>query len=128
VDNSSRQAQDEIEQWRDRCDGLEDEIRRLEDERASQSQSGNVGSIRGSRADLQHDGDVAELRNEIHSLVDELNSLSSRNDDLIAARERDAQALNDMEAQVAEYKRKHDAVRIELRNLKGEQHLDPSRG
>jgi chromosome segregation ATPase len=51
--------------------------------------------------------------------VDELNALSARNDDLIAARERDAQAMNDMEAQVAEYKRKYDSVRIELRNLKG---------
>lgn len=53
-------------------------------------------------------------------MVDELNSLSARNDDLVTARERDAQMMNEMEAKVAEYQRKHDAVRIELRNLKGE--------
>jgi len=62
---------------------------------------------------------VAELKNEIHNLVDELNALSARNDDLVMERENDAQAINEMEAQVAEWKRKHDAVRIELRNLKG---------
>ena len=63
---------------------------------------------------------MGELKNEIHSLVDELNALSARNDDLTAEREQDAQTMNEMEAQVQEYKRKFDAVRIELRNLKGE--------
>lgn len=63
---------------------------------------------------------MAELRNEIHSLVAELNSLSARNDDLVGEREQDAQTMNEMEARVAEYKRKYDSVRIELRNLKGE--------
>lgn len=60
------------------------------------------------------------MRNEIHSLVAELNSLSARNDDLVGEREQDAQTMNEMEARVAEYKRKYDSVRIELRNLKGE--------
>ena len=63
---------------------------------------------------------MVELKNEIHSLVDELNALSARNDDLIGERERDAQIMNEMEGKVQEYKRKHDSVRIELRNLKGE--------
>jgi len=37
----------------------------------------------------------------------------------MAEREQDAATMNDMEARVEEYKRKYDAVRIELRNLKG---------
>ena len=55
----------------------------------------------------------------MHSLVDELNALSMRNDELVADREQDAVGMNEMEARVEEYRRKHDAVRIELRNLKG---------
>jgi chromosome segregation ATPase len=63
---------------------------------------------------------VAELKTEIHSLVDELNALSARNEELVAEREQDAQAMMEMEAKVDDYKRKFDTVRIELRNLKGE--------
>lgn len=66
---------------------------------------------------------VRELRNEIHSLVDELNALSTRNDELMAEREQDAERMNEMEAKVQEYKRKFDAIRIELRNLKGQSHF-----
>lgn len=42
-----------------------------------------------------------------------------RNDELVAEREQDAVGMNEMEARVEEYRRKYDAVRIELRNLKG---------
>lgn len=65
------------------------------------------------------DQDIAELKAEVHSLVDELNSLSQRNDELMAERERDQQEMGEMEERVQEYKRKYDSVRIELRNLKG---------
>lgn len=63
---------------------------------------------------------MRELKDEIHSLVDELNALSARNDELMAEREQDAEGMDEMESKVQEYKRKYDAVRIELRNLKGE--------
>ena len=68
----------------------------------------------------QTDEAVTELKQEIHNLVDELQSLSARNDALIAERDRDAQAMNEMEAKVDEYKRTYDSARVELRNLKGE--------
>lgn len=67
----------------------------------------------------KNDQAVGELKGEIHSLVDELNALSLRNDEIMTEREQDAATMNDMEARVEEYKRKYDAVRIELRNLKG---------
>jgi hypothetical protein len=51
--------------------------------------------------------------------VDELNSLSMRNDELMSQREQDAEGMDEMEAKVQEYKKKFDAIRIELRNLKG---------
>lgn len=62
---------------------------------------------------------AADLKKEIHSLVYELNSLSMRNDQLMVEREQDAAGMNDMEVKVEEYRRKYEAVRIELRNLKG---------
>lgn len=52
--------------------------------------------------------------------MDELNALSTRNDELMSEREQDAEGMDEMEQKVQEYKRKYDAVRIELRNLKGE--------
>jgi hypothetical protein len=66
----------------------------------------------------QHEG-LPELKAEIHSLVDELNSLSMKNDELMAQREQDAEGMDEMEAKVLEYKKKYDSIRIELRNLKG---------
>ena len=51
--------------------------------------------------------------------MEELNTLSTRNDELMSEREQDAQGMNDMEAKVDDYRKKFDAVRIELRNLKG---------
>ena len=75
---------------------------------------------------LQNEQAVSELKGEIHSLVDELNALSLRNDEIMAEREQDAATMNDMEAKVEEYRRKYDAVRIELRNLKGASITVPS--
>jgi hypothetical protein len=73
-----------------------------------------------AQGDADADADVGALKAELRSLVEELNALSLRNDELMAEREQDAQGMNDMESRVEEYKRKYDAVRIELRNLKGE--------
>ena len=69
-----------------------------------------------------HQGEQAvdQLKDEIHNLMDELQALSMRNENLMGERERDAQALNDMEAKVEEYKKLYDSVRVELRNMKGE--------
>ncbi|OCF59557.1 hypothetical protein L486_02224 [Kwoniella mangroviensis CBS 10435] len=106
ADQASRTAEEEIAQWRDRYDSLEDEYRRLEDEKANME--GNTG---GPEA-------VVELKMELHTLVDELNALSMKNDELMSEREQDAMGVHEMEAKVEEYKRKYDAVRIELRNLK----------
>jgi ribosomal protein L29 len=110
---------------------LEDELRRLEEENASlrdQVARGSAGggggvslvqaAVVSSSTDLQDEA-ISELRNEIHSLVDELNTLSAKNDELMAEREQDAAGMSEMEARVEEYRRKYEAVRIELRNLKG---------
>lgn len=38
-EQSAKAAEEEVGQWRDRCDSLEDELRRLEDERANRPNS-----------------------------------------------------------------------------------------
>ena len=42
-EDSSRGAQEELDRWRDRCEGLEDEMRRLEQENAQLRQSADRG-------------------------------------------------------------------------------------
>ena len=42
-EQASNSAQEEISQWRDRCDGLEDDLRRMEDEKAASDSNGSSG-------------------------------------------------------------------------------------
>lgn len=105
-----RQAQEEVAQWRQRCDGFEDELHRLETERAGRSTREVSPAANGES--------VSELRNEMRSLVDELQSLSMQNDELMSAREHDRENQSVLEAQVDEYRKRANAARTELRNLK----------
>ncbi|ORY23629.1 hypothetical protein BCR39DRAFT_582805 [Naematelia encephala] len=100
-EETTRQMEDEVRHWRDQCDRLEDELNR--------GASGN----RDDNSDM-----VGELKDEVRSLLNEINALSIRNDELMAERDRDKEELAEMETKMGDYKRKYDAVRIELRNLK----------
>lgn len=105
-----RQAKEEIAQWRERCEGLEDELHRLETERAERS-----------TREVTPAGDnatVTELQGEMRSLVEELQSLSVQNDELMSGRDRDRETHALLEAKVEEYRKMANAARIELRNLK----------
>jgi flagellar biosynthesis chaperone FliJ len=48
ADGSGRQAEEELGQWRDRCEGLEDEIRRLEEEKIALERNASSGGGGGS--------------------------------------------------------------------------------
>lgn len=111
-EQQSRQGQDEIAQWRERCEGLEDELHRLEGERAERA-TRDVPKSEGVA-----DETVAELQSEMRSLVDELQSLSVQNDELQTERDRDRDTQSALEAKVEEYRKMANAARIELRNLK----------
>lgn len=110
-EQTSVQAQEEISQWRERCEGLEDELRRLEDDRADRA-------TQMARAPAVDDAVVTELQSEVRSLVDELNNLSLRNDELMSEREREMEAAAMLEKKVDEYKQKFNAARTQLRNIK----------
>lgn len=111
TEQTSRQAQEEIAQWRERCEGLEDELRRLEDERADRATT----NARGGDVD---EGMASELQNEVRSLVEELKTLSLQNEELVSERESERESHAKLAAKVEEYKRQATALRTELRNLK----------
>ncbi|CAK9779360.1 hypothetical protein CC85DRAFT_313932 [Cutaneotrichosporon oleaginosum] len=115
MQHGMQQAQEEIVQWRQRCEGFQDELHRLETERAERS----TRDVAPAPAVVAANGEsVAELRNEMRSLVDELRSLSMQNDELMTAREHDREKQSALEAQVDEYRKQANAARTELRNLK----------
>lgn len=128
ADEAHAEADREVGQWRERYEQLENECGRLEDEKAAleeELQSGGRGGVsrkclcRRHQADTYVQQSAGHMKQELQSLVDELNSLSVRNDELITEREQDAARMSEMEARVSEYRRRYDAVRTELRSLKG---------
>ncbi|TXT05013.1 hypothetical protein VHUM_03833 [Vanrija humicola] len=116
-DQTTRQAQEEISQWRERCEGLEDELRRLEEEYAHRTTT-DVRTSPGGGAGGADSALVAELQSEMRSLVQELQEQSDRYDKLVNEREREQETREKLEARLADYKKQFNAVRIELRNLK----------
>lgn len=106
TDVSTRAASDEAAEWRQRAEALEDELRRLEAEHSQCSSGGADEAV------------VAELHGEVKSLVDELNSLSAQNEELVMQAERQRDAYSALEAQLAESRKQFQAARTELRNLK----------
>lgn len=53
----------------------------------------------------------------------ELDDLSRRNDDLMAAKESDLAVLHNLNLQLKDYKKKYEAAKTELRSLKGNQNF-----
>ena len=62
---------------------------------------------------------VDQLRSDVEGLVNELNDLSRRNDELMTAKENDLNVIRDLNFQLKEYKRKYEQAKTELRGVKG---------
>lgn len=60
-----------------------------------------------------------ELREEMQNLLIELTDLSARNDELMIEKDADLATVRDLEAQVADYRRKYERAKTDLRNIKG---------
>lgn len=77
---------------------------------------------RGGSTSHGHDEAVQlnhELQTEVVSLLNELKSLSIRQDEMQNERDQDGLYVRELEERVADYKKKWETVRMELRNLKG---------
>nr|CDI55326.1 related to SPA2 protein [Melanopsichium pennsylvanicum 4] len=66
---------------------------------------------------------VAELKQEVGTLLEELRELSARNDEIQADRDNDVAVIKDLNAQMANYKRLYETAKTELRNLKATSQL-----
>lgn len=66
---------------------------------------------------------VDQLRSDVEGLVNELNDLSRRNDELMTAKENDLNVIRDLNFQLKEYKRKYEQAKTELRGVKGMQNV-----
>jgi hypothetical protein len=109
AEQTTQQTHQEIREWRERCEGLEDELRRVEEEkndRATQSTSSIDPSM------------LAEFRAEMDNLGQEIHALEAHNEHLKQQQARSDEALARMEAKVDEYKKLYKAARTELRNIK----------
>jgi archaellum component FlaC len=60
-----------------------------------------------------------QLRSDMQSLLTEVSELSRRNDEIMQARDQDLVVIQDLNAQIKEYKRKYELAKTELRNVKG---------
>ena len=70
--------------------------------------------------ELQETSGATEgLREELQDLLTELTDLSTRNDELMVERDADLVTIRDLEAQVADYRRKYERAKTDLRNIKG---------
>ena len=60
-----------------------------------------------------------QLRSDLEGLISELADLSTHNESLLDAKEKDAAVIQTLEAQLAEYKRKYEAAKVDLRSYRG---------
>ncbi|KAH9485141.1 hypothetical protein JR316_0002048 [Psilocybe cubensis] len=102
----ARQAQEDREElviFRDRCNKLEEE---------REHRHGSVDS----------EG-VEQLRSDMEGLLEEINELARRNDELMTAKESDNVLIRDLDNQLKEYKRKYEQAKTELRGIKATSQL-----
>lgn len=63
---------------------------------------------------------LEQLRSDFEGLMSELSELSLRNDELMSAKDSDLVVIQNLDAQLKEYKRKYEVAKTELRNFKSE--------
>lgn len=56
----------------------------------------------------------------MEGLLQELQDLSKRNDELMSAKDADHQIIRELDSQMKDYKRKYEQAKTELRSVKGE--------
>lgn len=62
---------------------------------------------------------IEDLKSGMEELLEEVKELAARNEELVSAQEADGDTIRELEAQVADYKKKYERAKTELRGLKG---------
>ena len=110
----ARDDQQELQALRERYERLEEEHANIQRVRTA-----GLWSFVGSHP-FQADPEVVDqLRSDMQGLLTEVSDLSRRNDEIMQARDQDLVVIQDLNAQIKEYKRKYELAKTELRNVKG---------
>ncbi|KAJ9090659.1 hypothetical protein QFC19_009520 [Naganishia cerealis] len=108
-DGRRREEQAELSMWKDRCRAMENDLAHQREQ---------LRSVESRRDQKENDDAVKELRNELTVLMEELGSLAVRNEELLADKEEDDVTIRRLHEEVREYKRRWEATKTDLRNLK----------
>ena len=121
--DSVRRLNEELEDLRIRSSeqskALRDLERDLDDARAQVSLGSPDGVGSGGGGGGGDPAAMAQLREDLNHVMDDLTELSTQNDELQAERDADRRTMRDMENEVREWKRKYEQAKTELRSVKG---------
>ncbi|KAJ9099935.1 hypothetical protein QFC21_003940 [Naganishia friedmannii] len=112
-----REEQAELSMWKDRYRVMEDDLAHHREQ---------IRSLGSRRDQKEHDDAIKELRNELEVLMEELSSLAVRNEELLSDKEEDAAIIRRLQGESQEYKRRWEATKTDLRNLKATQDHMPA--
>jgi DNA repair exonuclease SbcCD ATPase subunit len=123
----------QLQQWKERYARLEADMAQSREELSRSNKHLNENDVSWitssyayikspvliGRPVIQSAEAIKELQNELIILMEELKAVSARNEELMAERDEDGELIQQLEADVADYKRKWETTRTQLRNLKG---------
>lgn len=66
---------------------------------------------------------IEDLQSGMEALLEEIKDLANRNEELLSAKNTDMATIRDLEEQVADYRKKYEKAKTELRGLKATSQL-----
>lgn len=93
-------------------------------QRALASGGGNAEDFERMQDTMtQQENTISDFRGEVESLVQEIQVLSGRNEELVNEKDQDILVIRDLNAQIQSFKRKYEQARTELRQFKATSQL-----
>ncbi|KAG0148831.1 hypothetical protein CROQUDRAFT_654438 [Cronartium quercuum f. sp. fusiforme G11] len=141
-----RELEDELTSWKERCARQREELKDLEEtveaqrnanSREMQLANEEISRLNQQISDLEHEqrqqlqakitaksststseAIVERLKGEVTDLLNELRQLQTKQDELVMEREADQETIRELEEDVIFNKKRYEAAKTELRNLK----------
>lgn len=124
LDEAKQKHQDDREHHRTIMSQKDAELESVKRELAERAEAGGQDDFEALQKDHAQQAEVvAELKQEVSNLLEELRESSARNDEMQADRDNDVTVIKDLNAQMANYKRLYETAKTELRNLKATSQL-----
>ncbi|SPO29751.1 related to SPA2 protein [Ustilago trichophora] len=124
LDEAKQKHEDDRERHRTVTAQKQSELESVKRELMEKAEVGGQADFEALQKDHSQQAEVvAELKQEVSNLLEELRELSARNDEMQADRDNDVVVIKDLNAQMANYKRLYETAKTELRNLKATSQL-----